>query len=60
MVKPVFRRKSIDTKVSEEEYQLAEWVREVPPRERANRRGGRRGPLNGPCWWSCWRCGRSC
>ena len=39
MVKPVFRRKSSGTKVSEEEYQLAEWVREVPPRERANRRG---------------------
>ena len=33
MVKPVFRRKSIGTKVSEEEYQLAEWVREVLPRE---------------------------
>jgi hypothetical protein len=48
MVKPVFRRKSIGTKVSEEEYArlealaggraLGEWVREVLLREADGRR----------------------
>ncbi|MGB2793774.1 MAG: hypothetical protein WBC32_09935 [Candidatus Acidiferrales bacterium] len=48
MVKPVFRRKSIGTKVSEEEYEklealaggraLGEWVREVLLREVDGRR----------------------
>ena len=51
MVKPVFRRKSIGTKVSEEEYArlealaggraLGEWVREVLLREVDGRRRGR-------------------
>ena len=67
MVKPVFRRKSIGTKVSEEEYArlealaggraMSEWVREVLLRELDGRR---RGPPTRPCWRRSWRCVRSC
>jgi len=65
MVKPVFRRKSIGTKVSEEEYASAgrrPGARRVGARGSVPRVGRerRRGPPNKRCWRKSWRCARSC